>query len=257
MNCAVKLNPNVASYKSQLFGEKEFVKENEEIAKARGKYKDNPSLANLISLVKALNLSLLYRQSVNLLKEGIKRFDSIELKKMLAVRLLTTNEVHQAKELYLSLESELDSLYVQYRLGLASFYEKDFKEAERYFYLALKAKNLNEEMEVALFYWLILARIEQNEDYLDLLNEYKEKDVGHHYGYLLFILFLKKELTFEDALNKAEDDLTLSMLLSGTFIYSLTRDEKIKERSCSLLLTHDRYWASFSSLAFYYLHYNQ
>lgn len=257
MNCAVKLNPNVASYKSQLFGEKEFVKENEEIAKARGNYMDNPSLANLISLVKALNLSLLYRESVNLLKEGIKRFDSIELKKMLAVRLLTTNEVHQAKELYLSLESELDSLYVQYRLGLASFYERDFKEAERYFYLALKAKNLNEEMEVALFYWLILARIEQNENYIDLLNEYKEKDVGHHYGYLLFILFLKKELTFEDALNKAEDDLTLSILLSGTFIYSLTRDEKIKERSRSLLLTHDRYWASFSSLPFYYLHYNQ
>lgn len=257
MNYEVKLNPNVASYKSQLFGEKEFVKESEEIIKARGNYQDNPSLANLVSLVKALNLSLLYRESVRLLKEGVKRFNSLELKKMLAIRLLTTNEVLQAKELYLSLENVLDPLYAEYRLGLASFYEKDFKEAERYFHLALKAENLNAEMEVALFYWLILARLEREEDCLDLLNEYEEKDVGHHYGYLLFILFLKKELTFDKALNKVEDDLTLSMFLSGTFIYSLHRNEKMNERSRSLLLTHDKYWASFSSLAFYYLHYNQ
>lgn len=257
MNYAVPLSEHLASYKSQLFGEKEEVIETKEIKKAKENYKDNPSEEGLIALVKAYNSSLLYRQSARLLEEGVKRFPSLELKKMLAIRYLTTNHVDEALAIYLSLEKELDPLYAEYRLGLCYFYKGDFKEAERHFLLALKTENLNDEMEVAIYYWLILTKLEVKERYDTLLNEYQEKDVGHHFGYLLFIRFLKKEISFEEALKQIEDGLTLSLFLAGTYVYSLGRDDKMNQVSESLLLSHPKYWASFSSLAFYYLHYNK
>jgi len=173
-----------------------------------------------------------------------------ELQILLAGRYLTTCQVDEALEIYLTLDPSHFDFMLPYRIGLCYFYKAEYEKAKPYFLEGIKTTDDNPDMYIAFIYWYLFCFVELGQDVTPALSLYKDCFVIHHAGYEYAIrMFLgDEEWEFEE--NSMHDNLTRIMFLFGLYEYcKWKKEDDIAPRVYEACLECSEYWASYSGIA--------
>lgn len=254
-HCHPIINDNCSSAIFQYLNKKENIADSDDVILAKQEIiKFGKNEETLMKLYKALCLQLRYQEAITCCKEMLNiNPTSYKIKRLLAIRYLTTFQNDKAYDLFLKLENETnDYLDIYYRLGLCLFYMQKYDECIKYFIKGLEYSKDNQEMYVACLYWYLFALIELKQDITVVLNLFTNLTITHHKGYQYAIeLFLNKDIKQLDKKAKS-DDLTRIMYLLGKYYYFIWKNESIKANEMlKEAITIKKYWASFSGLGFW------
>lgn len=244
---------------SQYLNNNDNIKDSMQVKKAKQAIiKKGKNENTLMELYKGLCLQLRYQEAISCCKEMLAiNPNSYQIKRLLAIRYLTTFQNEKAYDLFLKLEKETnDYLDIYYRLGLCLFYEQKYDESIKYFQKGLEYSKDNDEMYIACLYWYLFALIKLNKNINIALNLFNNLNVSHHKGYQYAIeLFLNENIEQLDEKSKS-DDLTRIMYLLGKYYYFILKKEPSKANDIlKEALTISKYWASFAGLDFWNIYF--
>lgn len=251
----VHLSDIRSSVQHELMGKDERITDSKEVLAAKENLNiEGKTIDNYLALTSALCLQLRYNEVIDVCKEALSiEPNNFKVKRLLALRYLTTGHNDEALALFTELKAEsFDPLDIAYRLGLCQFYKGNYTSASDLFLEGINYCQDRPEMYIACLYWYLFCLVELKKDITPALKLYHEMDVGHHVGYLLAVeLFLGKK--DEDLKEQSKsNNLTRIMYLFGLYHYYLyTNESLLAKKTFDEGIACDEYWASFSGMGFW------
>lgn len=209
----------------------------------------------LLALGDALAFQMRYREALKFYEKARNLYPcDYEAHRKCAIRYMSIMEIEKSEKEFLWCgERTDDNLDIVYRLALCKFYKADFETAKQLFLKCLPLCANNDEMLIAVIYWLLICFVKLNESYEYALSLFSENIIaGHHVGYMQAVrLFAYDDASAVDAIN-SNDELNMSMYLYGLYNYYLAKGRKISaEIVFDDTIKLNKYFSSFAYLGAY------
>ena len=247
----------------------------ENLAKARAEYEKNPDDADaLIWLGRRTAYLGRYREAIAIFSEGIKKHPGdARMYRHRGHRYITVRELdnaiadlEKAAELIAGQPDEVEpdgapnpqniptstlQSNIWYHLGLAQYLQGDFAHAAFAYSEGLKVSK-NDDMLVATANWLYLAlrRLGRDDEAGALLAPIKkDMNIIENNAYHKLLLMHKGEVTPDEVLAEAKDDLNRATLGYGVGAFYLLNGEPDKARAVFEQIIAGPLWPAFGHLA--------
>lgn len=242
---------NCATLESQFCkGVQCDVEDNTAVAQARQQLANSTNADNYVALGDALCKQLRYRQAIDCYDQALAMDSNHRLAhRRRAIRYLTLLRTREAYKAFCQCQTMgFDALDCLYRLALCCYYEGQFERCQQLMTECIPLCHTNNEMHVAVVYWLALSLIRQGKSYTLALDKWNgSTDVGHHLGYLYLLQLLSTGKKPQDNMHP----LTQCIYQYGEYCLMLHKDNKRQANAFlqQYLVNNKTYWGSFAYLA--------